>query len=251
MPWVKVDDSFPDHPKARAAGVAGRDLFLKSLCYSAKYLTDGFIPTAVVSDWIKGFCRHESDAVSRLLHPPPGFSHGLWEEVEGGYRIHDYLDYAPSKEQVRAERRAAKERQDRYREKSSGRFGNAEPTRDQRRDERGSNGVTNGVTDALRTPTHSRPVPSYPVHTLSPTPSPPGPTVTGEIDISGDQAGGPETESREHEFFAAYRRKSRELMDEFGSANFHERRVQELLAAWERDWREAHGLPPRNLEESA
>ena len=40
-------------------------------------------------------------------------------------------------------------------------------------------------------------------------------------------------------------------MDEFGAANFHEPRVQELLATWEREWRAAHGLAPRNLEESA
>jgi len=40
-------------------------------------------------------------------------------------------------------------------------------------------------------------------------------------------------------------------MNQFGCSNPHEPEVQEGLATWEREWREAHGLPPRNLEESA
>lgn len=79
----------------------------------------------------------------------------------------------------------------------------------------------------------------------SPMPSPPGPGSE-----TGKTTGGP-TGDPEHEFFLAYRRKTRELMDRYGSANFHEPKVQAELAAWERDWRAAHGLGPRDLEESA
>lgn len=261
MPWVKVDDGFPEHPKAQAAGPGGRDVFLRGLCYSAKYLTDGFLPASVVAGWERDLCRHHKDAAARLLHPPPGFQHGLWEKAEGGYRIHDYLDYSPSKQEVLKERAAAKERKDRWREKErrserqpeqrSERHAERDP---ERRENAGKNDAyARGPAGALP----SRPVPSNP-DTLSPTPSPPGPTVPGppregHVDRSGDQgrAPGGETPDPEREFFQAYRRKTRELMDEFGSANFHEPKVQQLLAAWEQEWRTDHGLAPRNLEESA
>ena len=34
---------------------------------------------------------------------------GLWEEVPGGYRVHDYLDYQPSKDEVITEREKKRE----------------------------------------------------------------------------------------------------------------------------------------------
>lgn len=41
---------------------------------------------------------------------------GLWERAKGGFRIHDHLEYNPSREQVEAERRATAERVTRWRE---------------------------------------------------------------------------------------------------------------------------------------
>lgn len=91
MSWVKLDDGFPDHPKAAGLSDAAFRSYVTSLCYAARFLTDGFIPGAVAR-------KMAAPKVLVQLSGP------LWEEVEGGYQIHDYLAYNPTKEQVLAER---------------------------------------------------------------------------------------------------------------------------------------------------
>ena len=48
MTWVKLDDGFPEHPKLIQAGAAAGWLYVAALCYSARNLTDGHIPAAVL-----------------------------------------------------------------------------------------------------------------------------------------------------------------------------------------------------------
>ena len=69
---------------------------------------------------------------------------GLWEAVDGGWKIHDYLDYNPSHAQQEADRAASRKRQAMFRE-------------------RRRNGVTNGdVTRESQHPVPTRPDPSRP-----------------------------------------------------------------------------------------
>jgi hypothetical protein len=95
MTWVRLDDGFYDHPKITRIGLAAAGLFVNSLCYSARQLTDGFIPTAALA----GLASGKPGKLPQLL-----IKEGLWEAVDGGYRIHDYLDYNPSREKVLARR---------------------------------------------------------------------------------------------------------------------------------------------------
>lgn len=118
MTWVKIDDRFPDHPKALALGDdydACVVLHLRGLCYCAANLTDGFIPSRI----FKGY----EDQIDALV------SVGLWKDARGGYQIHDYLDYNPSREKVLEDRARGAERVQRWRESRNGEC----------------NGVTNGV----------------------------------------------------------------------------------------------------------
>jgi hypothetical protein len=90
--WVAIDDKFPRHPKVLALGkhcVAGKAQHLDALCYSNEYLTDGFVPREVISDPVA------AKALVRV---------GLWETAKGGYMIHDYADYQPSKAEIEAKR---------------------------------------------------------------------------------------------------------------------------------------------------
>ena len=48
MTWVKLDDSYPDHPKITQVGPLGMALHTAATCYASKYLTDGFIPAAQI-----------------------------------------------------------------------------------------------------------------------------------------------------------------------------------------------------------
>lgn len=145
--WAKVDDAFPDHPKVVAAGPLAGWLFVTGLCYCGKYLTDGFIPAAQVKRLAD---VDDPDGLAQRL-----VEVGLWEPVDGGFRVHDYLDWNPSAAKVKVEREANARRQAEWRERNRGDDGRFE-----------SNGVTNGVTDGVTngvtntTPSRTRPVPS-------------------------------------------------------------------------------------------
>lgn len=104
MSWVKVDDQFFRHPKVLAAGRDARDLYLVGLCYCAQGLTDGFIPSQALRVLA---AEAEIDtgpaSAARLVET------GLWEPTEGGYTVHDYHEYQPTKERVIATREARAE----------------------------------------------------------------------------------------------------------------------------------------------
>jgi hypothetical protein len=127
MPWVKIDDKFPETPKVIEAGPFGMALQVAGLCYCNRNLTDGFIPydaahrllswdfpgkkdeygqRVYTCGWCCGMVAEDIDSefvIGLLLRS------GMWEQVDGGYTIHDYLDYQPSKEEVLAERERKRE----------------------------------------------------------------------------------------------------------------------------------------------
>lgn len=103
MTWIRVDDHFADHPKVLALGhqrLAGLGLWHVAASYSARFLTDGYVPAPHV----------ETHASKRLIAKMVGV--GLFSQVEGGYLLHDWLDYNPSRKKVLADRAAAKARMD-------------------------------------------------------------------------------------------------------------------------------------------
>jgi hypothetical protein len=127
MPWFRLDDSFHSHPKVIAAGNEAVGLYTRCGTYAAEHLTDGFLRKDVV-------LLYGSSALAASL-----VRTRLWHRTRGGWVIHDYLDYNPSREAVENERKQAAERQRRRR-------GGTLSRRD------------NGVTNAVTTSTPTRPV---------------------------------------------------------------------------------------------
>jgi len=108
MPWFRLDDRFHSHPKVIAAGNEAIGLFTRCGTYAAEHLTDGFIPEHVV-------LLYGSPALAETLVRAK-----LWRRARGGWRIPDYLEYNPSREDVERERAAARERMRRNRSETSG-----------------------------------------------------------------------------------------------------------------------------------
>lgn len=104
MPWFRLDDSFHSHPKVIAAGNEAVGLYVRCGTYAAQHLTDGFVGKSIV-------LLYGSEALAARL-----VDVALWNRTRGGWNIHDYLDYNPSRETVEKERKAAAERQRRSRE---------------------------------------------------------------------------------------------------------------------------------------
>ena len=119
MAWVKLDEQFTDHPKIMQAGPLASWLYVCGLTYCNRLLTNGHIPA--------GQLRKLADLDGADLLAATLVRVGLWDTVDGGYQVHDYLDYQPSKDQVMAQREATAIRQGRFRENKR-------------------NGVTNAVT---------------------------------------------------------------------------------------------------------
>jgi hypothetical protein len=157
VPWFRLDDSFHSHPKVIAAGNEAIGLYVRSGTYAAEHLTDGFVGEDIA---VLYGARNAATRRSPRTGKPETLADALvrtrlWHRARGGWTIHDYLDYNPSREDVIRERKQAAERQKRRRDLVLSR-------RDSRRD----NGVSH------RTPT--RPVyPPNPPPGGGPTPRPP------------------------------------------------------------------------------
>jgi hypothetical protein len=114
MPWGRIDDSLYDHPKLNDLGrwrLPCIGLYTLAISWSNRFLTDGHIPT---------------DQVKRLGGTPLFAEQlvraGLWDKVADGYRVHDFLDFNPSRREVEDGRKAARERMRRQRRDANGKF---------------------------------------------------------------------------------------------------------------------------------
>lgn len=120
MGWVRIDDAFNDHPKFAAAGPLGIAQWLAGLAYCNRNLTDGFIPKPVAKrllDWDGVAWRmwqgelmgggDDATAIDVSLHL---VDVGLWHDADGGFQVHDYHDFQPTAESVKAERAKARDR---------------------------------------------------------------------------------------------------------------------------------------------
>jgi len=102
MTWARIDDHFHSHPKVASLGpymLACVGLHALALSWCTDQLTDGLIPTDQVPRLAGDVALllpkgQPWELVERLL------AVGMWEEIPGGYRIHDFLDYNPSKHEV-------------------------------------------------------------------------------------------------------------------------------------------------------
>ena len=107
MAWARVDDGFDDHPKILALleeeqGAAAVGLWTLCLTWAhrntrKKGKTPGLIPSGLPRRYLGPGGRD----LAKLL-----VVHGLWDEDEAGWMIHDFADYLPT-EETKAARSAA------------------------------------------------------------------------------------------------------------------------------------------------
>jgi hypothetical protein len=108
MAWVKLDDHIFGNPKVIELSKDAKLMYMAALTHCSAQLTDGALTPGAVR-LIAAMVDVERDCADELV------AAGLWEQLEDGYRVHDYLEYNPTAERVRAEREAAKDRMRRAR----------------------------------------------------------------------------------------------------------------------------------------
>lgn len=120
-----VDDAWDNGPEVTRAGTAAFGLYCRCGAWCARNLQDGFVPSEIAAAY------GTPEWAARLV------SAGLWETVEGGYRMPHYLDRNESAEQVRRRRKADATRKARWRR-------NNKQTERSRRDSTPSPGRSHG-----------------------------------------------------------------------------------------------------------
>lgn len=92
MAWVRLDDQIARNPKLVAAGPEAAWLWVCAIAYCSSSLTDGYVDVMILSS----ICtvRRPKALARRLVDV------GLFELVEGGYRVHDYLEHNATREEI-------------------------------------------------------------------------------------------------------------------------------------------------------
>lgn len=140
MPWGRLNDKGNSDDKLLALSDAAWRMWGCGLIYCQDKLTDGFIPEHAINTF--GVRAPNKLKVAKELCAVLVAGKGpLWHKVSGGFQVHDYLDWNPSRDKVLAERQRNQDRIDRYRGRQKGNeTGDGTGVR---------NGVQNGVQPSL------------------------------------------------------------------------------------------------------
>lgn len=98
MTWTKLDDGFWSHPKVLTAGNAAAGAYVRMLAYIGDHNLDGYVDDAAAKV-IANAAQLRKLEECRLI-----------ERQGNGWLIPGYLEYNPSREQVKKERERSRER---------------------------------------------------------------------------------------------------------------------------------------------
>jgi hypothetical protein len=111
-PWARYEIGFIKHDKFRAISSNAICLWLEGKDYADTKLTDGLLPDYEVKHW-RFYSKKSVELLTHSCGVKPGTQTAyapLWEVVEGfGFKMHDYLDHNPSRDETQA-RLAEKEK---------------------------------------------------------------------------------------------------------------------------------------------
>src|SRR5262245_29321116 len=103
MSWAKIDDRANEHRKMLSAGAEACWFWTCGLMYANRQpARDGFIPEAMLAMLYP--LKNPRRLADKLV------AVGLWEKAPGGYLIHKFVSWNPSKEQIEEERARGRER---------------------------------------------------------------------------------------------------------------------------------------------
>jgi len=113
MAFARTETTVLGHPKFMGLDPAAIGLWTMGNAYCWDQLTDGFISDDQLPRLMSWLPRKRLRVLANVLANATAhgrYKHGLWERVEGGFLVHDWLEHNPPKEKLLAERKAARER---------------------------------------------------------------------------------------------------------------------------------------------
>lgn len=102
-PWHPYEQNFINHPKFLVLSAGAVCLWLEGKNYCDMHLTDGMIPREA----LRTFRFNTRARVEELMQRIDGYSGSLWEVIlidgrdsQIGFRMHDYLNHNPCRDEV-------------------------------------------------------------------------------------------------------------------------------------------------------
>ena len=100
MPYLNLDDAYPDHPKVEALSDAAYRLHGSAMFYAARFRLDGYLTRAQLRARSRWSTRTERELMDgRLMHAPgePCESRQCPADDGERYRLHDFLQWNKSR----------------------------------------------------------------------------------------------------------------------------------------------------------
>jgi len=113
MPWIRQTDTFDDDPDLDFMTEGAVALFWCANSWSARNLTDGFIPESRA----RRLFGYSEEAVHCLVNRCAPGKEPWWVRVDGGFQIRSFLKYNPTAAEVEEQRAANSDRVRQWREK--------------------------------------------------------------------------------------------------------------------------------------
>lgn len=102
--WIKVMNALRSNPKVVPISDGAFRLYIDALCWCNEHLTDGTIPDPMLGVLAPGLRAKPARAAEELV------SARLWERLDNGWLVHDYLEAQTSASKVAENKRKAAER---------------------------------------------------------------------------------------------------------------------------------------------
>ena len=99
MPYLNIDDNYPDHPKVEALSDAAYRLHGSAMFYAARFRLDGYLTTGQLRARARWSRRTETELIDNiLLHAPGDLCESKSCPPDDGrrYRLHDFLEWNKS-----------------------------------------------------------------------------------------------------------------------------------------------------------
>ena len=113
MPFIRLCDSYNDHPKFDRLSDGAFRLWHQAMGFCRRYQTDGYIPMTTV----RGLKAYGPKRLKELLTPWQPGAQPLWHTHGIGIRVHDYLEWNPSKDEENERRGDTRDRMKTMRER--------------------------------------------------------------------------------------------------------------------------------------
>ena len=94
MTFAQLHDGFYRNAKVKRVDSVGKWMWVASIGYANEHLTDGFVPVEALGELTELDSKPRAKVAAKLVEV------GLWETAEGGWKIHDFLNWNLSREQV-------------------------------------------------------------------------------------------------------------------------------------------------------